>query len=109
MLYNPFESVVAVPTLYPAGGAKQLIRVLTGKEVPGSMRSTADMGVQAHALLMAAEGAVTAYEQVIGERWKPYERAAETAGPSVDRKAADLAPACTTGMGGKRSYQLRWN
>ena len=42
---EPF-SVVAVPTLYPAGGAKQLIRVLTGKEVPGSMRSTADMGVQ---------------------------------------------------------------
>ena len=38
--------VVAVPALYPAGGAKQLIRVLTGKEVPGSMRSTADMGVQ---------------------------------------------------------------
>jgi electron transport complex protein RnfC len=31
---EPF-SVVAVPTLYPAGGAKQLIRVLTGKEVPG--------------------------------------------------------------------------
>jgi len=44
-LNEPF-SVVAVPTLYPAGGAKQLIRVLTGKEVPGSMRSTADMGVQ---------------------------------------------------------------
>ncbi|PKO87975.1 MAG: electron transport complex subunit RsxC [Betaproteobacteria bacterium HGW-Betaproteobacteria-12] len=39
-------AVVAVPTLYPAGGAKQLIRVLTGKEVPGSMRSTAEMGVQ---------------------------------------------------------------
>lgn len=48
----------------------------------------ADMGVQAHALLMAAEGAVTAYEQVIGERWKPFERAAETTSPSVDRKAA---------------------
>ncbi len=44
-LNEPF-SVVAVPALYPAGGAKQLIRVLTGKEVPGSMRSTADMGVQ---------------------------------------------------------------
>ena len=43
---NEAFSVVAVPTLYPAGGAKQLIRVLTGKEVPGSMRSTADMGVQ---------------------------------------------------------------
>ena len=48
----------------------------------------ADMGVQAHALLMAAEGAVTAYEQVIGERWKPFERATETTAASVDRKAA---------------------
>ncbi len=38
-------SVVQVPTLYPAGGAKQLIRVLTGKEVPASKRST-DLGVQ---------------------------------------------------------------
>ena len=28
------------------------------------------------------------YEQVIGERWKPFERAAETTGPTVDRKAA---------------------
>ncbi|MDD2744608.1 MAG: electron transport complex subunit RsxC [Rhodocyclaceae bacterium] len=44
-LAEPF-SVIAVPALYPAGGAKQLIRVLTGKEVPGAMRSTADMGVQ---------------------------------------------------------------
>lgn len=43
---NEAFSVVPVPTLYPAGGAKQLIRVLTGKEVPGAMRSTADMGVQ---------------------------------------------------------------
>ena len=38
-------SVISVPTLYPAGGAKQLIRVLTGKEVPASKRST-DLGVQ---------------------------------------------------------------
>ena len=37
--------VVPVPTRYPAGGAKQLIRVLTGKEVPASKRST-DLGVQ---------------------------------------------------------------
>lgn len=48
----------------------------------------ADMGLQAHALLMAAEGAVIAYEQVIGECWKPFERAVESTGPSVDRKAA---------------------
>jgi electron transport complex protein RnfC len=39
-------TIIQVPTLYPAGGAKQLIRVLTGKEVPGAMRSTAEMGVQ---------------------------------------------------------------
>lgn len=37
--------VVAVPTLYPGGGAKQLIRVLTGIEVPAGERST-DLGVQ---------------------------------------------------------------
>ncbi|MGE5491944.1 MAG: electron transport complex subunit RsxC [Actinomycetota bacterium] len=42
--FSEFE-VVAVPTRYPAGGAKQLIRVLTGKEVPNGKRST-DLGVQ---------------------------------------------------------------
>ncbi|MDP5240674.1 electron transport complex subunit RsxC [Uliginosibacterium sp. 31-16] len=36
---------IAVPTRYPAGGAKQLIRVLTGIEVPHGERST-DYGVQ---------------------------------------------------------------
>ncbi len=38
-------AVIEVPTLYPAGGAKQLIRVLTGKEVPATKRSI-DLGVQ---------------------------------------------------------------
>lgn len=42
--FAEFE-VVAVPTRYPAGGAKQLIRVLTGKEVPAAKRSP-EMGVQ---------------------------------------------------------------
>ncbi|MCX9156136.1 electron transport complex subunit RsxC [Niveibacterium sp. 24ML] len=37
--------VIAIPTRYPAGGAKQLIRVLTGIEVPHGRRST-DYGVQ---------------------------------------------------------------
>lgn len=37
--------VVPIPTRYPAGGAKQLIRVLTGIEVPHGHRST-DYGVQ---------------------------------------------------------------
>ncbi len=50
----------------------------------------ADMGLQAHALLMAAEGAVRAYEQVVGESWKPFERPMDNIGASVDRKAAAL-------------------
>lgn len=37
--------VIAVPTIYPGGGAKQLIRVLTGIEVAAGVRST-NMGVQ---------------------------------------------------------------
>jgi electron transport complex protein RnfC len=45
--------VVAVPTRYPAGGAKQLIRVLTGIEVPHGVRST-DYGVQCFNVATAA-------------------------------------------------------
>jgi len=37
--------VVAVPTLYPSGGTKQLTRLLTGKETPSGGRTT-DLGVQ---------------------------------------------------------------
>ncbi|HEX7971469.1 MAG TPA: electron transport complex subunit RsxC [Thiobacillus sp.] len=50
--------VVAVPTIYPGGGAKQLTEVLTGKQVPSGKRST-DIGLQvfnvgtAHALARA--------------------------------------------------------
>ena len=49
----------------------------------------ADMGVQAHALRMAAEGAVAAYSPVIGESWRPFERPVEHPGQFVDRKAAE--------------------
>ncbi len=37
--------VITVPTRYPGGGAKQLIKTLTGKEVPSGKLST-DIGVQ---------------------------------------------------------------
>ena len=37
--------VIVVPTIYPGGGAKQLIRVLTGIEVAAGVRST-EKGVQ---------------------------------------------------------------
>jgi hypothetical protein len=49
----------------------------------------AAMGVQAHALRMAGEGAVAAYEEVIGEAWKPFDRLVDNPGASLDRKAAD--------------------
>ncbi|MBU1263671.1 MAG: electron transport complex subunit RsxC [Gammaproteobacteria bacterium] len=50
--------VVAVPTIYPAGGAKQMVEILTGKQVPSGKLST-DIGIQvfnvgtAHALARA--------------------------------------------------------
>lgn len=50
----------------------------------------ADMALQAHALRMAAEGAVAAYAKVVGETWKPYERQVENPGQTVNRQAADL-------------------
>ena len=50
----------------------------------------ADMALQSHALRMAAAGAADAYEHVIGEPWKPFERQADNPGQTVDRKAAEL-------------------
>ncbi|QWW72476.1 hypothetical protein [Rhizobium sp. WYJ-E13] len=51
----------------------------------------ADMGLQAHVLRMAAEGAVRAYEEITGEAWKPYERTGAPApSSSIDQKAATL-------------------
>jgi len=45
----------------------------------------ADMAMQAYALLAAADGAVTAFKDITGEDWKPYEAPAET---GVEKKAA---------------------
>ncbi|OYR32647.1 putative tiorf60 protein [Brucella lupini] len=50
----------------------------------------ADMGIQSHALRMAAEGAVAAYKKTVGETWKPFDRPVENPGHSIDRKAAEV-------------------
>jgi electron transport complex protein RnfC len=42
--YHRME-IISVPTVYPSGGAKQLIRILTGIEVAAGVRST-EKGVQ---------------------------------------------------------------
>nr|WP_235911913.1 hypothetical protein [Mesorhizobium xinjiangense] len=49
----------------------------------------ADMGIQAHALRCAVEGVVSAYEEVVGEAWKPFERPVENPDKTVDCKAAE--------------------
>jgi electron transport complex protein RnfC len=45
--------IIAIPTLYPTGGEKQLIRVLTGKEVP-SHGLPLDIGIVCHNVGTAA-------------------------------------------------------
>lgn len=51
----------------------------------------ADMGLQAHVLRMAAEGAIAAYEDITGESWKPYERGGvATPAASLDQRAASM-------------------
>jgi len=48
--------VVSIPTLYPSGGERQLIRILTGKEVP-SNGLPASIGVVCHNVATAAAAA----------------------------------------------------
>ncbi|NGO66688.1 hypothetical protein G6N76_23780 [Rhizobium daejeonense] len=48
----------------------------------------ADMGIQAHALRLAPEGAVAAYSQIVGEAWKPFDPPVENPSQSFDRRAA---------------------
>nr|MDA8253197.1 hypothetical protein [Rhodospirillales bacterium] len=47
----------------------------------------AEMALQSYALLAAAEGALAAYADLIGEEWKPYE-APVAAAASIARKSA---------------------
>lgn len=46
----------------------------------------AEMGLQAHALIAAAEGAVSVYAHLTGSEWKPYE--APSQAPTVSRGSA---------------------
>lgn len=48
----------------------------------------AQMGLQAYALMAAAEGAVHAYAHITGEDWKPYEAPMSAASSSTSRKSA---------------------
>ena len=48
----------------------------------------AQMGLQAYALMAAAEGAVHAYAHITGETWKPYEAPMSATSSSTSRKSA---------------------
>jgi len=57
----PDARVVAIPTLYPSGGEKQLIRILTGKEVP-SHGLPAELGIVCHNVATSAAVAAAVLE-----------------------------------------------
>jgi len=48
----------------------------------------AEMGLQAAALLAAADGVVHAYEHIVGEPWKPYQGSSVDNTRTVSRRAA---------------------
>jgi electron transport complex protein RnfC len=50
---SEFIEIVQIPTIYPTGGEKQLIRVLTGKEIP-SHGLPIDIGMVCHNVATAA-------------------------------------------------------
>jgi hypothetical protein len=49
----------------------------------------AQAGLQAHAVLVAAQGAVSAYAHLTGEDWKPYAGQQQPVGEAVSRQAAE--------------------
>ena len=49
----------------------------------------AEMGLQAYALMAAAEGAVSAYAHITGEDWKPYEAPVAASSSTARRSAAE--------------------
>ncbi|MBV8095317.1 MAG: hypothetical protein JO110_19225 [Acetobacteraceae bacterium] len=51
-------------------------------------RFAAEMGLQAYALLAAAEGAISAYAHVTGEDWKPYDGNNQGSSQSLARRSA---------------------
>ena len=74
-----FIEVVQVPTIYPTGGEKQLIKVLTGREVP-SNGLPIDIGMVCHNVATAA-----AVHDAIAEGTPLIERIVTVTGEALDR------------------------
>lgn len=71
--------VVKVPTIYPAGGEKQLIKVLTGKEVP-SGGLPLDLGI-----IVQNVATIKAFSDFVAQGKPLVERIITVAGDSVSR------------------------
>jgi electron transport complex protein RnfC len=69
--------LITIPTLYPSGGEKQLIKILTGQEVP-SGKLAFDLG-----LLCQNVGTCTAIAQAIDEHRPLISRVVTVTGPGV--------------------------
>jgi len=83
-------AVVSVPTIYPEGGERQLIRVLTGREVPrGGLPRDIGVIVQNVATARAAWRAVALGEPLI-------ERIVTVTGPGVARPGNFIVPLGTS-------------
>ncbi len=74
-----FIEIVQVPSIYPTGGEKQLIKVLTGKEVP-SNGLPIDIGMVCHNVATAA-----AVHAAIAEGTPLIERIVTVTGEALDR------------------------
>jgi len=74
-----FIEIVQVPTIYPTGGEKQLIKVLTGKEVP-SNGLPIDIGMVCHNVATAA-----AVHDAIAEGTPLIERIVTVTGEALDQ------------------------
>ncbi|OCH15478.1 electron transport complex subunit RsxC [Aliivibrio sp. 1S128] len=67
-----------IPTKYPSGGSRQLVKILTGKEVPASGRST-DIGV-----IVQNVGTILAVKRAICDAEPLIERVVTLTGNSLD-------------------------
>ncbi len=74
-----FIEVVLIPTIYPTGGEKQLIKILTGREVP-SHGLPIDIGMVVHNVATAA-----AVNDAIHQGTPLIERIVTVTGEAVDR------------------------
>ncbi|KLN96681.1 electron transport complex subunit RsxC [Moellerella wisconsensis] len=77
--HDPLIHIRVIPTKYPSGGAKQLTKILTGKEVPSGARSS-QIGV-----LMQNVGTAVAIKRAIIDGYPLIERVVTVTGEAIQQ------------------------